>query len=117
MKNSALKEKWSNLGLIAGRARLMREQAQRESRDGFVPPLNHFIKIIYNLENTELKTFKAWKESGFIVKKGEKGFVFFSAPRITTKKVETANGGNFEAQEEKFFTCHLFSSSQVQPIS
>jgi hypothetical protein len=117
LKTISQKEKWSNLGIVASRARLMQEQAKRESKDGFVPPLNHFIKIIYNLEKTELKTFKAWKESGFIVKKGEKGFVFFSAPRITNKKIETVNGGNFEAQEEKFFTCYLFASSQVEAIS
>jgi len=117
LKELAQKQKWSNLGAIAGRARLMQEEAKRESIDGFVPPLNHFIKKIYNLENSELKTFKAWKAEGFVVKKGEKGFVFFSAPRVTTKKVETANGGNFEAKEERFFTCHLFSSSQVEAIA
>jgi len=117
MKNSNLSEKWSNLGLVAGRARLMQEEAKRESIDGFVPPLNHFIKIIYNLENADLKTFKAWKEAGFVVKKGEKGFVFFSAPRVTTKKIETTNGGSFEAKNERFFTCHLFAASQVEPIS
>jgi hypothetical protein len=117
MKNSNLSEKWSNLGLVAGRARLMQEEAKRESIDGFVPPLNHFIKKIYNLENSELKTFNAWKAEGFIVKKGEKGFVFFSAPRVTSKKVELANGGNFEAKEERFFTCHLFASSQVEAVA
>ncbi len=111
------KEKWSNLGIVAGRARLMQEEAKRESKNGLVPPLNHFIKIIYNLQDAQLKTFKAWKAEGFIVKKGEKGFVFFSAPRVATKKVETANGGNFEAKEERFFTCHLFASSQVEAIA
>ena len=94
----------------------MQEEARRESADGIVPNLNYFIKIIYNLQGSELKTFNAWKAEGFIVKKGEKGFVFFSAPRVTTKKVEMANGGNFEAKEERFFTCHLFASSQVEAI-
>jgi hypothetical protein len=117
LKNLAQTEKWSNLGIVASRARLMQEEAKRESETGFVPPLNHFIKKIYNLENSELKTFNAWKAEGFIVKKGEKGFVFFSAPRVTSKKVEMANGGNFEAKEERFFTCHLFASSQVEAIA
>jgi len=111
------KQKWANLGAIAGQARLMQEEAKRESADGIIPPLNHFIKIIYGLEKLELKTFKKWKEEGFIVKKGEKGFVFFSAPRVATKKVEMANGGNFEAKEERFFTCHLFSKEQVEAIA
>lgn len=117
LQELAQKQKWSNLGAIAGRARLMQEEARRESADGMAPNLNHFIKIIYNLQGSELKTFNAWKAEGFIVKKGEKGFVFFSAPRVTTKKVEMANGGNFEAKEERFFTCHLFASSQVEAIT
>jgi hypothetical protein len=117
LQELAQKQKWSNLGAIAGRARLMQEEARRESTDGMVPNLNHFIKHIYGLEKLELKTFKAWKEEGFIVKKGEKGFVFFSAPRVTSKKVEMANGGNFEAKEERFFTCHLFSKEQVEAIA
>ena len=116
LQELAQKQKWSNLGAIAGRARLMQEEARRESVDGIIPPLNHFIKIIYNLQGSELKTFNAWKAEGFIVRKGEKGYVFFLAPRVTSKTIETANGG-YEAKEERFFTCHLFSKEQVEAIA
>ena len=117
LKELAQKEKWAKLGAVAGRARLMQEEVRRNAPDlAIIPPLNHFIKIIYNLQNSELKTFNAWKAAGFMVKKGEKGFIFFSAPRVTTKKVETVSGESFESSNERFFTCHLFATSQVEPI-
>ena len=117
LKKELAKQKWANLGAIAGQAKLMQEEAKRESVNGLVPPLNHFIKIIYGLEALELKTFKKWKEEGFIVKKGQKGYVFFSAPRITTKKMEAKNGDISELQNERFFTCHLFSKEQVEELN
>ena len=110
----ARQQKWLNLGAVAGQARLMQEAARRESKDGIAPNINHFLKTIYNLENQDLKTFKAWKNEGFIVKKGEKGFVFFSAPRVTEKKSKITETTE---KSERFFTCHLFASSQVEALT
>lgn len=80
--------------------------------------VNEAIRFeIYQLHNKELKTFKQWLEDGKCVKKGEKGFVFWGAPKAKkTKNKEVAPAEPMtEEEEEKFFPiCYLFSEDQVQ---
>jgi hypothetical protein len=76
---------------------------------------NQILVESYKIETgaTEFKTFKAWKESGMIVKKGEKGFPVFSRP---SKAIKEEQGKNTEGERSYFFTAYLFNELQVQPI-
>lgn len=62
----------------------------------------------------DFRTFKDWKDSGMIVKKGEKGFPVFSKPvrpKQTEEQEEGKKGPVF------FHTAHLFNELQVEPIT
>jgi hypothetical protein len=77
---------------------------------------NEALKSYYCAQNPEITTFATfaeWKKKGYNVKKGSKGFIFWSSPIKTTK--EQPDG---ETKEGKFFkVCYLFSNCQVQPIA
>jgi hypothetical protein len=108
---------YSKLLSIATIAKRMKYLEIEKGSDEAGEPINYFIKKIYGLENQELATFKGWKEKGFTVKKGEKAFIFFSAPKNIKEKFK-----NIETDQEKeinktrFCKCYLFSRDQVEPI-
>lgn len=78
--------------------------------------INEILKEkIYKI-NSELKTFRQWKKKGKIVKKGEKGYLFFTKPikvdnRIEELKKEGLTDPN--SNYEFFGHCYLFSEKQV----
>ena len=114
--------KFSNLLLIASLAREMRANEAKKATTLLQAeiiakrPLNDFIREIYGLANKELNTFKKWVEKGYKVKKGEKGYLFFSAPKLFKKEVETKDGNKEEIDYSRFCKCFLFSSDQVEKI-
>jgi hypothetical protein len=76
--------------------------------------MNDILLIQYKAETgaTTFKTFKQWKETGKIVKKGERGYPVFSRP-IGVIKAE--KGKETTPAENKYFgTCYLFNELQVQ---
>lgn len=76
--------------------------------------MNEMLILQYKAETgaTIFRTFKQWKEQGFSVKKGEKGFPIFSRP-ISAIKAE--QGKDSSPEESKFFgTCYLFHENQVE---
>jgi hypothetical protein len=76
--------------------------------------MNELLILQYKAETgcTIFRTFKAWKDQGFSVKKGEKGFPIFSRP-IAAIKAE--QGKEASPEENKFFgTCYLFNENQVE---
>ena len=77
-------------------------------------PLNFFIKSIYNLQDKELDTFLGWKKKGYKVKKGEKGYLFFSTPKTFKKEIENTKGEKEQIKFNRFCKCFLFSSDQVE---
>lgn len=104
---------FSKLLQIGNQAKKLREQMAEKNPKYALLPLNHFIKLGYNLGNSKLNTFKKWKEEGFRVKKGKKGYLFFSSPKqvkITTKAGEEEN-------YSRFMKCYLFSENQVEKIA
>lgn len=107
---------YSNLLKIASQARSMR-QAEAE-KDIFAAslPLNHFIKKIYGLENDELATFNDWKKKGFVVKKGEKAFIFFSSPKSIKIKGKDIAGEEVDTAFNRFCKCYLFCKTQVEEL-
>lgn len=62
----------------------------------------------------EFKTFKAWKEEGKIVRKGEKGFPIFSRP---IKKIKEEQTGEEQTGRTYFGTATVFHNLQVEPLN
>lgn len=81
--------------------------------------VNDMLHVYYVLKYPEtaskvVKTFKQWKEAGFSVKKGEKGFKFWTSPIRATSKTQTPEGGESEKGYKFFNICYLFSDKQVE---
>jgi len=76
--------------------------------------MNEMLVHTYKVQTgaTFFRTFKAWKELGFFVKKGEKGFPIFSRP-IGVIKTENGKEANQE-DYSRFGTCYLFHENQVE---
>ena len=82
--------------------------------------INEAIKRKHALSTgqREWNTFKGWKEAGFSVQKGEKGFLIWGAPREFKKTVEaqdvkTGEAGEIEQKYKTFPVCYLFHCGQV----
>tara|TARA_Y100000401_G_C8321737_1_gene225710 strand:- start:1109 stop:1438 length:330 start_codon:yes stop_codon:yes gene_type:complete len=104
---------FSKLLQIGNQAKKLREQMIEKDAKFSLMPLNYFIKLNYNLGNQKLNTFKKWKNQGFKVKKGEKGYLFFSAP----KQVKVKTKAEEEATYSRFMKCYLFAESQVEKMA
>ncbi|MBR1606972.1 MAG: hypothetical protein IJ664_04610 [Clostridia bacterium] len=68
-------------------------------------------------EPEAIHTFTAWKELGFMVRKGEKAIDSFSIWKYTSRKKPDQT--EEEAQEEGYCflkLSHFFAAHQVQPI-
>jgi len=108
---------YSNLLSIASIAKKMRQLEIEKGSDEAGEPLNFFIKKIYGLEDQELATFKSWKDKGYSVKKGEKAFIFFSAPKnIKIKGKDVIKNEEVEIDKRRFCKCYLFTKNQVELI-
>lgn len=96
---------------------LLRELSQiakfRIELNGTDQRINEALIEMYSTEeHTEFNTFKGWKEKGFSVKKGEKGFFVWSKKLKATEKTESSE----EDKEFKFFgIAHIFSNAQIEP--
>ena len=66
--------------------------------------LNDYLRQAYaELEGTdEFNSFKGWKDKGFKVKKGEKAYRVYSAPKKSSMKVEIQDMDT--GKEEKEFS-------------
>ena len=81
----------------------------------FCATTNDLLRVYYNVGNQEMKTFNQWKQEGKFVKKGEKGFAFWTKPMTSGKKEDGENGGEQKESSYKFFgICYLFTENQVQ---
>jgi len=119
------KQDYSNLANLANQARTLKDEyfneAMAKGNKKFAlylldQPLNYFIKIIYNLHDKELGTFLSWKKKGYKVKKGQKGYLFFSTPKTLKKEIENTKGEKEQIQFNRFCKCFLFSQDQVEAI-
>lgn len=82
--------------------------------------LNACLEVIYREQTgqTEFHTFNDWKAKGFIVRKGEKGFMLWSTPKtftIDTKLVDE-KGEPVKESVERFALAYVFHAGQVRPI-
>lgn len=82
--------------------------------------LNACLEVNYREQTgqTEFHTFNDWKAKGFIVRKGEKGFILWSTPKtftIDTKLVDE-KGEPVKESVERFALAYVFHAGQVRPI-
>ena len=81
--------------------------------------INDFIQRQHEMSTgqTEWNTFKGWKEEGYTVNKGEKGFIVWGAPRKFKAKAEVecpkGETKEVEAEYRAFPISYLFHSGQV----
>jgi hypothetical protein len=89
-----------------------------------LPTVNACLELIYSQETgqTDWATFRGWKERGFSVCKGEKGFAIWGRPRRATASAEGFEqvGGDSEQGDPKdgesfewFPISYLFHAGQV----
>lgn len=109
------------------RRREAREQLKAVSKfakmlvkEGAADSVNQVIIEGYKEQNPEIEefnTFKGWKDAGYKVKKGEKGFPIWGAPKTLIREEEKGDKGETEEKEEKYFpVAYLFADTQVEPI-
>jgi len=96
---------------ISKKARILREH-RPEFEDWTINEI--LMAVLYNRKgDREFKKFREWKEEGFTIKKGEKGFMLWAQPLSELKKKE-GQEPDPEADESSFFpVCYLFSNEQV----
>ena len=116
-------EKRKELFSIAQLLRMEREddlnkaKNQEEALEILKRPLNYYLKKYYGLEGKELCSFKSWQVKGRRVKKGEKGFAFFTNPIMKKeKKDENKKDGEISIKNKKEFygICYLFHLEQTE---
>jgi len=82
--------------------------------------LNACLEVIYREQTgqSEFHTFNDWKAKGFIVRKGEHGFMLWSTPKtfnIDTKLMDE-KGEPVKESVERFALAYVFHAGQVRPI-
>lgn len=86
----------------------------------FCMTLNACLEVVYRgtTGQTEFRSFQGWKEAGYSVEKGQKGFMIWSTPKQMKLKAEMENveTGETESQEKtvhRFALAYLFHAGQV----
>jgi hypothetical protein len=125
MKNKTENTAKQKLLIFAARARKIQNDLIRKCDSDYIPTINEILKdSIYEIK-TDLKSFKKWKEVGKKVKKGEKGYLFFTRPLKAKNKDSEDNSKqdlkNTEQNQDDpknqydfFGHCYLFASHQVE---
>jgi N-terminal domain of anti-restriction factor ArdC len=76
------------------------------------------IKMYANqlgIKKSDFNTFFTWKEKGYKVKKGEKGFAIWSRPKDVIKEEKT--GQQADDQNKYFGLAYLFHVGQVEQMT
>lgn len=107
---------------------VLSNQIQELRKSGILPyammSVNDCLREIYQDQTgqNDWKTFKQWKEEGFRVMKGEKGFPLWAKPLVSQEDEQ----GNIETEQLKegeltysekvsyWPMCYLFHAGQVQ---
>ncbi len=108
---------------------VLSQGAKMAVKMGAYDSVNEALLAMYRGDNPGViffKTFQQWKKEGFMVKKGEKAFLIWGAPRKINKKKENsttetpetteqpANLSGTSSKKSFYPVCYLFSNLQVQ---
>ena len=84
--------------------------------------VNGLLRFYYACKGYKnLKTFREWKEEGYIVRRGEKSLLVWGAPVPSKAEKECTEelkkeGKEEEAKDDYFPVCHLFAEVQVYKL-
>ena len=81
--------------------------------------INDLIKSMYYEQagTEDFRTFSDWREAGFKIKKGEKGWIIWGQKRSVPNSEKSPQDDEM-VDEYKFFpTCYLFNNNQVEPMN
>jgi len=82
--------------------------------------LNACLEVIYREQTgqSEFHTFNDWKAKGFIVRKGEHGFMLWSTPKTFTFETGAVDAKGEPEKEtvERFALAYVFHAGQIRPI-
>jgi len=107
-------------------AAIILDESIRLMNDGILKGTGRFLDVVNEDGSTEkleipeeIHTFNAWKQRGFIVRKGEHAIASFPIWKYVTRK--NASDEPLEAAEDANGFCwmklsHFFTASQVQPL-
>jgi len=113
-RQEVAKQRRAVLSSISRKARIIRE-ARPELADLTINEI--LMRVLYNpAGNLEFKKFREWKEEGFTIKKGEKGFMLWAQPLEVLQQLNDGVKPEEveESEENQFFpVCYLFSNKQV----
>jgi len=91
--------------------------------------INDMIMLLYQKKagTEDFRTFSAWLQAGFKIKKGERGWIIWGQKRSAPVPGQSVGAGlapghpqqvDEMTAEYKFFpTCYLFNENQVEPIN
>lgn len=94
-------------------------QAQKQ---GLLPPefddcetLNDCLRRTYELETgqSEWDTYHGWRERGYYIEKGARGFPVWSRPKGKDKEAENEAEGNERKEPKSFWVAYIFHAGQV----
>lgn len=108
-------------------AQIIFNESIKLMNNGIINTTGRMIKVINATgeektiqEPEQIHTFAAWKELGYIVKKGEKAKAKINIwkARPYTETMQDKDGNEITSEEVKMFmkTAHFFSASQVQKM-
>lgn len=105
--------------------RLSAQIRARLNATGSNKTINEVLEAMYRAQSgqNDFDTFRGWKERGYSVEKGAKGYPIWSRPKARKDageiaKTETADGVDVETSSEKksasFWVSYLFHAGQVK---
>lgn len=122
MKNkseTAQRKKWNankldNLAKLREYTKLAMAHIGTVNQEGANSLLRKYYAEVLKAGNT-FKSFNSWRSEGKKVKKGEKGYLFWTKPLTFLKKEDLEKEGKEEGKPANFFAyCFLFTEKQVE---
>lgn len=105
-----LKTTLSAIKWIKAKKKVLSEASRVIRNTGNYPTINEWLRELYWVQNSILKTFHQWRYEGKLIRKWESSYVLWSKP-IKTK---TQNEEWKEDEFEFYNLCFLFSENQVE---
>jgi len=80
--------------------------------------INDLIMLHYSEQagTKDFRTFSAWHEAGFKIKRGEKGWIIWAQKRSSPVPGQEPQAGEVVSEYRFFPTCYLFNVNQVEPF-
>jgi hypothetical protein len=97
--------------------RELKEKLAAQGGDYAVPRVNDILLQFYKEEAkaTEFHSYAGWMKLSKKVRRGSKGFLIWSQPRVADEKIKDEKGNTEIAGEYKYWaTAYVFSNRQIE---